>query len=76
MSSSVTNSFFWALVIGASFLAAIRIATFAPIYFPTVAQNQPLLDGWRCIAAIFGIVFIMRLLDALPRVRVVTLRNL
>jgi hypothetical protein len=76
MSTSVKNSFLWVLIIGASFLAAVRIAAFAPVYFPSVAQDAFLLNGWKYIAALFAIAFMVRLLDALPRARVVTLRNI
>ena len=76
MSSFVENSFFWALVIGAGFLAAVAIAAFAPVYFPAVAHNGPLLQAFRCLVPLLAIVFIGRLKDALPRARIVSLQNL
>jgi hypothetical protein len=61
------------LVIGMSFLLAVGVAT---IYFPAVANNESLLRAWRVIMAMLAIIFIKRLVDLLPRVRMVSLRNL
>jgi uncharacterized membrane protein len=73
MSASTDDNLFWMLVIGASFLLAVGIAAMCSA---AVATNVPLLHAWRVIVAMLAIVFIKRLADALPRVRVVSLRNL
>jgi uncharacterized membrane protein len=73
MSSSTDNKLFWMLVIGLSFLLAVGIAAMYP---HVVAKNEPLLYAWRVIMAMLAIIFIKRLVDVLPRVRWVSLRNL
>ncbi len=73
MSASTDDNLFWMLVIGASFLLAVGIAAMCSA---AGAANVPLLHAWRVITAILAIVFIKRLADVLPRVRVVSLRNL
>jgi len=71
--SSADKNLFWMLVIGMSFLLAVGVSA---IYFPVVANNELLLRAWRIIVALLAIVFIKRLVDMLPRTRVVSLRNL
>jgi len=73
MSASTDKNLFWTLVIGMSFLLAVGVSA---IYFPVVANNESLLRAWRVIGAMLAIIFIKRLVDVLPRVRVVSLRNL
>ena len=73
MSASTDKNLFWTLVIGMSFLLAVGVSA---IYSPVVANNESLLHAWRVIGAMLAIIFIKRLVDVLPRVRVVSLRNL
>jgi hypothetical protein len=73
MSASTDKNLFWTLVIGMSFLLAVAVSA---IYFPVVANNEPLLRAWRVIGAMLAIIFIKRLVDVLPRVRVVPLRSI
>jgi uncharacterized membrane protein len=73
MPASRENKLFWMLIIGASFLLAVGIAAMPA---PAVANNVPILNAWRVIMGMLAIVFIKRLADALPRIRVISLRNL
>ena len=73
MSANSDKNLFWMLVIGMSFLLAVGVSA---IYFPAVANHNSLLHAWRVIMALLAILFIKRLADMLPRVRVVPLRNL
>ena len=68
MSSSTDNKLFWMLIDGISFLYAVGVGA---LYFPAVANHEPLLHAWRIITAMLAIIFIKRLVDVLPRVRVV-----
>ena len=66
MSSSTDNKLFWMLIDGISFLYAVGVGA---LYFPAVANHEPLLHAWRIITAMLAIIFIKRLVDVLPRVR-------
>ena len=72
MSASTDRNLFWMLVIDMSFLLVVVVTA---IHLPAVANNEPLLHAWRIIMAMSAIIFIKRLVDVLPRVRLVSLRN-
>ena len=73
MPASRENKLFWMLITGASFLLAVGIVA---LHSPIVVNNVPLLHAWRVITAMLAIVLIKRLADELPRIRVISLRNL
>ena len=70
MSPSVKNYLFDTIALGAGFVAAIGVSVVAPRYFPVLAHNEHLLNGWRAIVAFFAIILVKRLLLFMPRVRV------
>jgi hypothetical protein len=69
MSARAEKNLFGMLVIGMCFLLAVGVSA---IYFPAVANNEPLLHAWRFILTLLAIIFVKRLFDSLPRIRFVS----
>jgi hypothetical protein len=68
MPASSEKNLFWMLVIGMCFLLAVAVSA---KYFPAVGNHASLLHAWRIIMALLAIIFIKRLADMTPRVRMV-----